>query len=160
MSVPGGSGFLRGVFLCAFVVCATPARAWEAKAKDIEARLKSHPHPMVAPQGRKPGWVKKVSRPGAKSYWVERWNGKSYLFGVGDVRDVENSALRATVSGDRARASLAVGLEELGLTPKGFEGEKPEARDKRVEAILIGSQILDWYLEPDGRMFALCAVIP
>ena len=55
---------------------------------------------------------------------------------------------------------LALGLDELSLTPKALEGEKPEAHGKRVEAILIGSQILDWYLEPDGRMFALVAVIP
>jgi hypothetical protein len=138
---------------------APPARAWEAKAKDIEARLKSHPHPMGAPPARKPGWVKKVSLPKAKPYWVERWNGRSYLFGAGEVRDVENSALRVTVSGDRARASLALGIADLGLTPKGPEGEKPDERERRVEQILIGSQVLDWYLEPDGRMYALSAVI-
>lgn len=144
--------------LAPFAVAAAapvPAQAWEAKAKNVEARLKSHPHPMSAPQERKPGWAKKIVEPEQKVHWRERWKGKEYVFGVGLVRGIENSALRVTAAEDRARASLADALAAPPQTKEGI-AVMPE---KRVEGILLGSQILDWYQSGD-EFYALAVVLP
>jgi hypothetical protein len=133
-----------------------PASAWEAKAKDVEARLRSHPHPMTAPQLRKPGWARKIKRADSKVAWSERYGGREYLFGVGLVSGVDNAELRITAAEDRARASLADALASPART-----GEPPAAEpEKRVERIVLGSQILDWYLDGRGDMYALAVVLP
>jgi hypothetical protein len=152
--------FSRAGVLCALVLCAAPARAWEAKAKDVAERIRSRPHPMSAPQKKTPGWVKRTFLEKAKPYWAERWNKKTYLFAIGWAEDIENSALLHTVAEDRARANLALGMQDLGLTPKGKFGETHEEHDKRVETILVGSQVLDWYLGTGARMYALVVVLP
>ncbi|UPT73465.1 MAG: hypothetical protein M0D55_16570 [Elusimicrobiota bacterium] len=142
--------------LALFLAAAAPARAWEAKAKNVDARLKAHPHPMSAPQARKPGWARKIKDPAAKVHWTERWKGRDYVFGVGLVRGVENSALRVAAAEDRARASLA---DALAAPVETREGAAP-IPEKRVEGILLGSRILDWYADADGAMYALAVVLP
>ena len=133
-----------------------PASAWEAKAKNVEARLQSHPHPMTAPQLRKPGWARKIQRADKRVHWTQRYDGKLYLFGVGLVQGVDNAELRITAAEDRARASLADGLASPAPTP----GPRPGETEKRVERVLLGSQILDWYLDGEGNMYALAVVRP
>lgn len=114
-----------------------PARAWEAKASEVEARLKIPRSPSAARQKRKPGWAKKIHAPEDRVSWTESHEGKTYVFGVGLVSGVRNAALRATAAGDRARASLLEG---------------------KTSAELEGSEILDWYLDRRGDMYALAVL--
>ncbi len=127
---------LLAVF-AALCLCA-PASAWEAKAAKVAARLSVPRTPAAARQWRKPGWAKKIRAPEEKVAWSESRGGKTYLFGVGLVRGVDNPALRATMAGDRARASL---LED------------------KASAALEGSEILDWYLDRRGDMYALAVLV-
>lgn len=132
-----------------------PAQAWEAKAKNVDARLKSHPHPMSAPQPRKPAWAKKISEPEQKVHWREHWKGREYVFGVGLVRGIENSALRVSAAEDRARASLADAL----AAPPATKEAPAVLPEREVKGILLGSQILDWYQDGD-EFYALAVVLP
>lgn len=116
---------------------AAPARAWEARAAKVEARLKSPRSPSNARQWRKPGWAKKISSPEERVSWTEVHEGKTYVFGVGLVRGVKNAGLSAPAAADRARASLLEGKES---------GE------------LEGAEILDWYLDRRGGMHALAVL--
>lgn len=117
---------------------ASPARAWEAKASKVAERLSRPRTPAAARQWRKPGWTKKIRAPEDKVFWSERLGGKTYVFGVGLVRGVDNPGLRASAAADRARASLLEGKES---------------------ARLEGSEILDWYLDRRGDMYALAVLI-
>jgi len=123
--------------LLLLVLISAPARAWEAKASKVEARLKSPRSPSAARYWRKPGWAKKISSPEDRISWTETHGGKTYVFGVGLVRGVQNAGLRATAAGDRARASLLEG---------------------KAGAELEGSEILDWYLDRRGGMHALAVI--
>lgn len=125
--------------LSAALLCApAPVRAWEAKASKVAERLSRPRTPAAARQWRKPGWAKKIAAPEEKVFWSERLGGKTYVFGVGLVRGVDNPGLRASAAADRARASLLEGKES---------------------ARLEGSEILDWYLDRAGDMYALAVLI-
>lgn len=117
---------------------APPARAWEAKAGKVAERLSRPRNPAAARQWRKPGWAKKIKAPEDKVFWTEDRDGKTFVFGVGLVRGVDNPGLRASAAADRARASLLEGKEG---------------------ALLEGSEILDWYLDRRGDMYALAVVV-
>lgn len=117
---------------------APPARAWEAKAAKVAERLSRPRSPAAARQWRKPGWAKKMRAPEDKVFWTESLGAKTYVFGVGLVRGVDNPALRASAAADRARESLLEGKEG---------------------ALLEGSEILDWYLDRRGNMYALAVLI-
>lgn len=119
------------------ILLSAPARAWEARASKVEARLKIPRSPSNARQWRKPGWAKKISSPEERVSWTEVHEGKTYVFGVGLVRGVRNAGLSASAAGDRARASLLEGKES---------------------AALEGAEILDWYLDRRGGMHALAVL--
>jgi len=121
------------------VLSAVPVRAWEAKASGVERRLKSAPTPAAARQKTKPGWARKISDPEAKVRWTETRAGKTYVFGVGLARGIDNAGLRLTAAQDRARASLLEADAASGT--------------------LEGSRILDWYLDKSGAMYALAVLI-
>jgi hypothetical protein len=121
-----------------FLLPPTAALAWEATAAGVEKRLLSRPSPAAARQKSKPRWARKIKAPEEKVSWTETYKGKTYLFGVGLVRNVDNPGLRVTAAQDRARASLLEGKES---------GE------------LEGSRILDWYLTRAGDMYALAVLI-
>lgn len=115
-----------------------PARAWEAKAAKVAERLSRPRTPAAARQRRKPGWARKIKAPEDKVFWTESLGGKTYVFGVGLVRGVDNPGLRASAVADRARASLLEGKEG---------------------ALLEGAEILDWYLDRRGDMYALAVLV-
>ncbi len=115
-----------------------PARAWEAKASGVAERLSRPRTPADARQRKKPGWAKRVSAPEEKVFWSETFGGRTYSFGAGLARGIDNPGLRATAAGDRARASL-LGAETSG--------------------VLEGSEILDWYLDRRGDMYALAVLV-
>lgn len=117
---------------------APPARAWEAKAAKVAERLSRPRTPEAARRWRKPGWARKIKAPEDKVFWTEAHGGKTFVFGVGLVRGVDNPGLRASAAADRARASLLEGKES---------------------ALLEGSEILDWYLDRSGDMYALAVLI-
>lgn len=119
-------------------ISSPPARAWEAKAKNVAERLSRPRTPAAARQWRKPGWARKIKAPEDKVFWTEAREGKTFVFGVGLVRGVDNPGLRASAAADRARASLLEGKEG---------------------ALLEGSEILDWYLDRRGDMYALAVLI-
>ncbi|MBI2788927.1 MAG: hypothetical protein HYX59_09630 [Elusimicrobia bacterium] len=114
-----------------------PARAWEAKAAKVAERLSRPRTPAAARQWRKPGWARKIHAPEDRVFWTEAHGGKTFVFGVGLARGVDNPGLRATAAADRARASLLEGKEG---------------------ALLEGSEILDWYLDRRGDMYALAVL--
>ncbi|MBI2386783.1 MAG: hypothetical protein HYV14_12310 [Elusimicrobia bacterium] len=121
------------------LTCATsPARAWEAKAGRVAERLSRPRVPPASPSWRKPGWAKKIRAPEDKVFWAEEHAGRTYVFGVGLVRGVDNPGLRASAAADRARASLLEGKEG---------------------ALLEGSEILDWHLDRRGDLYALAVLI-
>ncbi len=115
-----------------------PARAWEAKAGKVAERLSRPRTPAAARQWRKPGWARKIKAPEDKVFWTAAHGGKTFVFGVGLVRGVDNPGLRASAAADRARASLLEGKEG---------------------ALLEGSEILDWYLDRRGDMYALAVLV-
>ncbi|MDP3542132.1 MAG: hypothetical protein Q8T11_06630 [Elusimicrobiota bacterium] len=117
---------------------AGPARAWEAKASKVAERLSRPRTPATARQWKKPGWAKKIRSPEDKVFWSEKLGGKTHVFGVGLVRGVDNPGLRASAAADRARASLLEGKEG---------------------ALLEGAEILDWYLDRRGDMYALAVLV-
>lgn len=123
---------------------APPARAWEAKAAKVAERLSRPRTPAAARQWRKPGWARKIKAPEDRVFWTEAHGGKTFVFGVGLVRGVDNPGLRASAAADRARASLAA---EKGGASAG-EGVPLE-----------GSEILDWYLDRRGDMHALAVLV-
>jgi hypothetical protein len=131
---------MRFALALAFVlICASaPAFAWEAKAAKVAERLSRPRNPAAARQWRKPGWAKKIKAPEDRVFWTEAHGGKTYVFGVGLVRGVDNPGLRASAAADRARASLLEGKDS---------------------AALEGSEILDWYLDRRGDMYALAVLI-
>lgn len=127
------------LLVAAVLLCApAPARAWEAKAGKVAERLSRPRTPAAARQWRKPGWAKKIHAPEDKVFWTETLGAKTFVFGVGLVRGVDNPGLRATAAADRARASLLEGKEG---------------------ALLEGSEILDWYLDRRGDMYALAVLV-
>jgi len=126
--------------LALVLLLSVPARAWEAKASGVEKRLSSRLTPAAARQRSKPGWARRIKAPDEKVRWTETYQGRTFVFGVGLARDIDNAGLRVTAAQDRARASL---LEE-GAT----------------EGKLEGSRILDWYLSRSGEMYALAVLIP
>jgi hypothetical protein len=130
---------MRLALLAAALLLGTPARAWEAKASGVEKRLAAHPTPASARQRSKPAWARRIKAPEDQVRWTEAYRGKTYLFGVGLARGIDNAGLRVTAAQDRARAGL--------LEPGEKSGE------------LEGSQILDWYLNRSGDMYALAVLI-
>ena len=126
------------VFAAVLLSSAVPARAWEAKAKKVAERLSRPRTPAAARQWLKPGWAKKIKAPEDKVFWTESLGGKTFVFGVGLVRGVDNPGLRASAAADRARASLLEGKDG---------------------ALLDGSEILDWYLDRRGDMYALAVLV-
>jgi hypothetical protein len=130
---------MRLALILSVLLPGIPARAWEAKAAGVESRLNAHPSPSAARQRSKPGWARKIKSPEQKVRWSETYKGKTYIFGVGLARDIENAGLRVTAAQDRARASL-------------LEVDK-------TSGTLEGSQILDWYLNRSGDMYALAVLI-
>ncbi|MCM2304415.1 MAG: hypothetical protein NDJ72_06910 [Elusimicrobia bacterium] len=115
-----------------------PARAWEAKAAKVAERLSRPRVPPSSPRWRKPGWAKKIKAPEDKVFWTESFGGRTYVFGVGLVRGVDNPALRASAAADRARESLLEGREG---------------------ALLEGADILDWHLDRRGGLYALAVLV-
>ena len=115
-----------------------PARAWEAKAAKVAERLSRPRVPPSSPRWRKPGWAKKIRAPEDKVFWTEAHAGRTYVFGVGLVRGVDNPALRASAAADRARESLLEGREG---------------------ALLEGAEILDWHLDRRGGLYALAVLV-
>lgn len=128
----------RALIAVLLLVCAPPARAWEARAARVAERLSRPRVPPASRRWRKPGWAKKIKAPEDKVFWTESLGGKTYVFGVGLARGVDNPALRASAAADRARASLLEGRES---------------------AELEGSEILDWHLDRRGDMYALAVLI-
>lgn len=128
----------RALALAAVLLLQAPARAWEAEAGKVEARLLARRSPSEAWQADKPGWARKIRWPEDRVRWSERHGWTKYTFGVGLVRGVANPALRAALAEDRARASL--------LEPN-------------TSAVVQGSQILDWYLDDRGGMHALAVIV-
>ncbi|MDD5302274.1 MAG: hypothetical protein PHS14_04120 [Elusimicrobia bacterium] len=126
------------VLAAVFLIAPAPSRAWEAKASKVAERLRSPRTPADARQRRKPGWAKKIRSPEDKVRWSVGHGGKTYLFGVGLVRGVDNPGLRVTAAEDRARACLL---------------------ETKSSGTLEGSQILDWYLNRRGDMYALAVLI-
>lgn len=122
----------------AVILSGVPARAWEAKASGVEKRLSRRPSPAGARQRSKPGWARKIDGPLDKVHWSESYRGKTYVFGVGLVRGIDNPGLRLIAAQDRARASLL---------------------ETKSSGTLEGSQILDWYLNRSGDMYALAFLI-
>ena len=135
-----------------------PVKAWEARADKVDARLASRPTPHDARQLTMPGWARRVRAPGEKVFWREGWQGKTYWYGVGFVEGASNPSLRAAIAEDRARASLtaAVGTVTGGTAtlPNGEPVVKTE-----TQATLVNSRALDWYMDPDGGMYALVVLV-
>lgn len=126
---------------------AASARAWEAKASDVERRVRQLESSFrgdadaagvrrsaLARQKRRPGWTR-------KTHWSEVYRGRTYVFGVGSISGVQNPALRLAAAEDRGRGEL---LKAAGADA----GQVPGARP------------LDWYEDPrSGTLFVLMSAI-
>jgi hypothetical protein len=145
------------ISVLAVILLGVPARAWEAAASGVEERLSARPSPRDSLQLSKPGWARKIDRPEDKVHWAEGYRGKTYVFGVGLARAIDNPGLRLTLAEDRARASL---VERVGEVTTDTATLSDGRRIIIKTAVINGSRILDWYLERGtGDLYALAVLI-
>lgn len=149
---------------------ALPARAWEAKAADVERRWTALEEARAsgkderaeavgkkAKSPKKPSWA--ATTKGAEqpswlrgSYWTEEHQGKTYYFAVGVASKIRNPALRLTAAEDRARSELMHPLGKCeSKSSEGFSAVK-------CRAVLKGARILDWFQAGDD-LFALAVAV-
>ena len=141
--------------LIASLSLSVPARAWEASADDADARLHSYPSFTRSHQNAMPGWARRIRAPEDKVHWSETRGGKTYVFGVGMARGVENPALRLGAAEDRARASI---VDRVGEVTTSTATSSGGAVIRVKTAVLNGARIIDWFLGPSGDLYALAVL--
>ncbi len=128
---------MRHWLLAVLLTAPGSALAWEARADRVAERLREPPGLLQARQSRRPGWSRRVTSPNQRVSWSEDFDGKTYVFGVGMARGIASSGLDQAIAGDRAREGIA---DVAGPS-------------------LQGSTIVDWYLAPNGDLYALAVLI-
>ncbi len=145
------------IALLAFLMPAVRARAWEASAAGVAERLRRAPSPSDSLQPAKPGWARLIDRPEERVHWAETHDGKTYVFGVGLARDIENPALRLASAEARARASL---IERAGEVKTDVATLSDGQTITIKTAVINGARVLDWYLDRSGDLYALAVLEP
>jgi len=132
------------------------ARAWEPRASEVEARLRSPRSFETARARTKPRWARRIGRPEEKVHWADSDGGKTYVFGVGLASgDIGSLALRVALAEDRARGSIVERVGEIQTSTTTL----PDGRKVRIRtAVLNGSEIVDWYLDASGDLYALAVL--
>ncbi|MBI3288441.1 MAG: hypothetical protein HYZ74_02855 [Elusimicrobia bacterium] len=134
-----------------------PARAWEARVANVESRLRQRRTSADARQWIKPGWAKKIKNSDEKVAWSETRAGKKYVFGVGLAQNIDNPALRLSIAEDRARASILSAVGTIETSTAAASGGKIVVTESL--GTLTGAEVLDWYLNRAGDLYALAVLI-
>jgi hypothetical protein len=132
------------------------ALAWEPRASEVEARLRSARSFEPARAQTKPRWARRINRPEQKVHWADADGGKTYVFGVGLASgDIGSLALRIALAEDRARGSIVERVGEVQISTETL----PDGRLIKIRtAVLNGSEIVDWYLDASGDLYALAVL--